>query len=75
MVAFSGLAAAFGTTDTDRSAVTLGDAFSGLNRLLLLNYPVPGEGNFHIPVLPGPDEHRGRILEALNVYLPKQLKM
>ena len=75
MVAFSGLAAVFGITDTDRSAVTLGDAFSGLIRLFLLNYPVPGEGNVHIPVLPGPNEHRGRILEALNVYLPKHLKM
>ncbi len=75
MAAFSGLAAAFGTTDTDRYAVTLGDAFSGLNRLCLVNYPVPGEGTVHIPVLPGPDGHQGRILEALNVCLPKQLKM
>ena len=69
------LAAAFGTTETDPYAVTLDDAFSALNRLCLMNYPVPGEANVHIPVLPGPDEHQGRILEALNVYLPKRLKM
>ncbi|MDA2931470.1 IS1634 family transposase, partial [Acidobacteria bacterium AH-259-O06] len=69
------LAAAFGTTETDRYAVTLEDAFSALNRLCLLHYPVPGQANLYIPVLPGADEHQGRILEALNVHFPKRLKM
>ncbi|MFQ5930342.1 MAG: IS1634 family transposase [Acidobacteriota bacterium] len=69
------LTAVFGTTETDRYALTLDDAFCALNRLCLLNYPVPGQANLYIPVVPGADEHQCRILEALNVHFPKQLKM
>jgi hypothetical protein len=62
------LATQFGTIDDDAHGWTLQDAFQALNRLTLDYYPV--QDGISIPMLPRPDQHQTRILEALNVYLP-----
>ncbi|MGH9338510.1 MAG: IS1634 family transposase [Acidobacteriota bacterium] len=67
------LARVFGATDADRYAVTLKDALAALHRLCLTIYPV--KENVAVPVLPRPDETQTKILEALNVPLPKKSKM
>jgi transposase len=59
----------FGTTDTDRHAVTLSDALAALNRLCLQIYPV--EDGLSITRLPRPDQRQQKILEALNVTIPQ----
>jgi transposase len=61
----------FGTTDDDPHGLTLGDAFDSLNRLTLDSYPV--ENQIMIPMLPQPDQHQARILEALQVHLPNKI--
>lgn len=66
------LAAVFGTTDADPQAVTLNDALAALHRLCLTLYRV--EDSVQVPLLPQPDEHQARILEALKVHLPKKLQ-
>ena len=64
------LSAQFGTTDDQPHGLTLSDAFDSLNRLTLDLYPV--EDQLMIPMLPRPDHHQTRILEALKVYLPSK---
>lgn len=64
------LTAHFGTTNDDPHGLTLGDAFDSLNRLTLDSYPV--EDQIMIPMLPRPDPHQTRILEALKVHLPSK---
>jgi hypothetical protein len=62
------LAAAFGTTDTDRYAVTVPDALAALSRLTLLEYQV--NDDLVVTKLPMPDPQQKRILDALKVSLP-----
>jgi transposase len=64
------LTAQFGTTDAHPHGITLDDAFDSLNRLTLDLYPV--EDQLLIPMLPRPDQHQTRILEALKVHLPSK---
>jgi hypothetical protein len=62
-----GLGAAFGTTDDDKMAVTVEDAWLALARLCLLTYQVQGPG---VTRLPTPDAHQKAILDALGTPLP-----
>jgi hypothetical protein len=62
------LAAAFGTTDQDPSAVTVSDALAALSRLSLLVYDVDEKTT--VMHLPKPDERQRSILDALKVSLP-----
>ncbi len=65
-------AAVFGTTDSDPYAVTLKDALAALGRLCWLLYPV--QEGLSFPLLPQPDAHQTRILQALNLHLPSKIK-
>jgi len=67
------LAPAFGTTEADPHAVTLPDALAALGRLCLMTYPI--DDTHSVTRLPQPDQHQARILQALNVHLPRQQKM
>jgi transposase len=64
------LQAAFGTTDSDRRAITLPDALAALNRLCLLHYPIGA--NTAVTRLPRPDARQREILTALQVALPER---
>ncbi len=61
------LVKAFGTTHTDRRAVTLEEALTELGRLCLLKYETAGTA---ITGLPRPDERQVAILAALGTSLP-----
>ena len=62
------LAAAFGTTDKDRKAVTVSDALAALGRLSLLTFSI--DEKTAVTRLPKPDQHQRSILDALKVSLP-----
>lgn len=64
------LAAAFGSTDADRYAVTVPDALAALSRLTLLYYTV--DDTIALTKLPMPDQQQQRILDALKVSLPSK---
>jgi transposase len=64
------LRAAFGTTGDDPYAVTLPDALASLGRLCLLNYPASKTGEV-VTKLPHPNDAQRKILQTLNVSLPK----
>jgi len=64
------LAATFGTTKEDPHGVTLQDALDALHRLCLLTYPL--DDTHSITRLPRPDDQQTRILQALQVALPRQ---
>jgi hypothetical protein len=67
------LAATCGTTKDAPHGVTLQDALDALHRLCLLTYPLD---NAHsITRLPRPDAQQARILQALQVSLPRQGEM
>jgi len=61
---------AFGTTDANPHAVTLGDAMAALSRLCLLEYRVDEKTS--VTRLPKPDDRQQQILAALGVPLPKR---
>ena len=63
------LAATGGTTKDDPHGVTLQDALDGLHRLCLLTYPL--DNTRSITRLPRPDDQQTRILQALQVALPR----
>ena len=64
------LRAAFGTTGNNPYAVTLPDALAALSRLCLLNYPASKSGEV-VTKLPHPNDAQRKILQALNVSLPR----
>jgi hypothetical protein len=64
------LAATGGTTKDEPHGVTLQDALDGLHRLCLLTYPL--DSTHSITRLPRPDDQQTRILQALQVALPRQ---
>jgi hypothetical protein len=64
------LAAPGGTTKDEPHGVTLRDALDALHRLCLLTYPL--DGTHSITSLPRPDDQQTRILQALQVALPRQ---
>lgn len=64
------LRAAFGTTGDNPHAVTLPDAMAALSRLCLLNYPANKSGEV-VTKLPHPNDAQKKILQALNVNLPR----
>jgi transposase len=57
----------FGTTENDKTALTLEDALRSLSRLCLQDYQIKGST---ITRLPRPDEHQERVLKALGLCLP-----
>jgi transposase len=64
------LASTFGTTKDDPHGVTVPDALDALQRLCLLTYPL--DDTHSITRLPRPDDQQTRILQALQVALPRQ---
>jgi transposase len=64
------VAATSGTTKDAPHGVTLQDALDALHRLCLLTYPL--DGTHSITRLPRPDEQQTRILQALQVSLPRR---
>lgn len=64
------LRAAFGTTGNNPHALTLPDAMAALSRLCLLNYPANKSGEV-VTKLPHPNDAQRKILQALNVSLPR----
>ena len=64
------LQAAFGTTDVDPHALTVGDALAALSRLCLLKYQI--DDKTMLTRLPNPDGRQKEILAALGVSLPKR---
>jgi transposase len=64
------LAATGGTTADDPHGVTLQDALDALHRLCLLTYPL--DDTHSLTRLPHPDAQQARILQALQVTLPRQ---
>ena len=64
------LQAAFGTTDADPHALTVGDALAALSRLCLLEYQI--DEKTKLTRLPNPDARQEEILAALGVSLPKK---
>jgi transposase len=64
----SRLNTAFGTTDSNKYAITLPDAVSSLSRLCLLNYEVDAKTT--VTRLPKPDPRQNEILAALSLSLP-----
>jgi transposase len=64
----SRLKAAFGTTDSNKYAITLPDALAALNRLCLLNYAVDTKTT--VTRLPKPDARQKEILTAIGVSMP-----
>ena len=61
------LAAEFGTTNTNKAAITSEDAIDALSRLCLDTYEVRGTTITRLPI---PDDRQSRILKALGVCLP-----
>jgi transposase len=66
----SRLKAKFGTTDSDKYAITIPDALAALSRLCLLNYPI--DTNTTVTRLPKPDARQKEILIALGVSMPEK---
>ena len=66
----SRLKAKFGTTDSDKYAITLPDALAALNRLCFLNYAI--DTNATVTRLPRPDARQKEILVALGVSMPEK---
>jgi transposase len=66
----SRLRAAFGTTDSNKYAITLPDALAALNRLCFLNYAVDTKTT--VTRLPKPDARQKEILAALGVSMPEK---
>ena len=66
----SRLKAKFGTTDSNKYAITLPDALAALNRLCLLNYAI--DTNTTVTRLPKPDARQKEILAALGVAIPEK---
>jgi transposase len=66
----SRLSAAFGTTDSNKYAITLPDALSSLNRLCLLSYAIAPETI--VTRLPRSDPRQKEILSALGVAIPEK---
>jgi transposase len=64
------LATVFGTTKDDPHGVTVQDALDALHRLCLLTYPL--NDTHSITRLPRPDAQQIRILQALQVSLPRR---
>ena len=64
------LASAFGTTKDEPHGVTVPDALDALHRLCLLTYPL--DDTHSMTRLPRPDDQQTRILQALQVALPRQ---
>jgi transposase len=64
------LAATCGSTEDAPHGVTLQDALDALHRLCLLTYPL--DNTHSITRLPRPDAQQARILQALQVSLPRQ---
>ena len=64
------LATVFGTTKDDPHGVTIQDALDALHRLCLLTYPL--NDTHSITRLPRPDDQQTRILQALQVALPRR---
>jgi transposase len=64
------LASAFGTTKDAPHGVTVPDALDALHRLCLLTYPL--DDTHSMTRLPRPDDQQTRILQALQVALPRQ---
>jgi transposase len=67
------LTATYGTTKEDPHGVTLQDALDALHRLCLLTYPL--DDTHSITRLPRPDEQQTRLLQALQVALPRRGRM
>ena len=63
------LRATFGTTDTDPEAVTVPDALAALSRLCFQIHEMDGDQK--LLQLPRADAYQSRILEALQVPLPR----
>jgi transposase len=64
----SRLRAAFGTTDSNKYAITLPDALAALSRLCLLNYAIDAKTT--VTRLPKPDARQKEILAALGISMP-----
>jgi transposase len=64
----SRLKAAFGTTDSNKYAITLPDSLAALNRLCLLNYAIDTKTT--VTRLPKPDARQKEILAAIRVSMP-----
>jgi len=64
------LTATYGTTKDDPHGVTLQDALDALHRLCLLTYAL--DDTHRITRLPRPDAQQTRILQALQVALPRR---
>jgi len=64
------LRATFGTTGDNPHTVTLPDALAALSRLCLLNYPASKSGEV-VTKLPQPNDAQRKILQALNLSLPR----
>jgi transposase len=64
----SRLRAVFGTTDSNRYAITLPDALAALNRLCFLNYAIDIKTT--VTRLPKPDARQKEILAALAISMP-----
>jgi transposase len=64
------LAATYGTTKDAPYGVTLPDALDALHRLCLLTYPL--DDTHSVTRLPRPDDQQTRILQALQVSLPRR---
>lgn len=66
-----GLKKALGTTEENKGALTVGDALEALSRLCFERLDVAGE---QILRLPRPDKKQMKILEALGISPPKNLR-
>jgi hypothetical protein len=66
----SRLRTAFGTTDSNKYAITLPDALASLNRLCFLNYAIDTKTT--VTRLPKPDARQKEILVALGVSMPEK---
>lgn len=64
----SRLRAVFGTTDSNKYAITLPDALAALNRICFLNYAIDTKTT--VTRLPKPDARQKEILAALGVSIP-----
>jgi DDE family transposase len=67
------LTATFGTTKEEPHGITLQDACDALHRLCLLTYLL--DDTHSITRLPRPDDQQTRILQALQVSLPRRGRM
>jgi transposase len=64
----SRLSTTFGTTDSNKYAITLPDALSSLSRLCLLNYKLDAKTT--VTRLPKPDPRQNEILAAFGLSMP-----